>query len=373
MYKEKPSICFVSLNSYPIVSGKNIDNIGGAELQQILLAKDLHKHGFQVSYVVFDHGQESREVVDGIEIYSVGFPKGYMLSGLKSYLSVLRLYWKALSKTNADIYYQRCAARDTGVIALFCLVKRKKFVFSLASDKDVDGTFIKHSTFFEQKSYKFGIKRANCIIAQSEYQQDMVREVYNRDSFLIKNAHPMDHFHPREDKLPIVLWVGTIKPEWKQPELFLKLAEELPEINFQMVGGASTNKEYFYHIKKRALGIPNLDFCGFIPYTSINSIFASASVFLNTSSVEGFPNTFIQAWGSRTPVISLNVDPDEIICKYKLGFHSRTFDQMIKDVKALMDDPQMRDEMGKNGRDYVEREHDLDKISQKYIDLFKNI
>ena len=32
----------------------------------------------------------------------------------------------------------------------------------------------------------------------------------------------------------------------------------------------------------------------------------------------------------QTPVVSLNADPDEIICNLKMGFHSRSVEQMVK-------------------------------------------
>ena len=42
-----------------------------------------------------------------------------------------------------------------------------------------------------------------------------------------------------------------------------------------------------------------------------------SKILINTSSFEGFPNTFVQAWANGVPVISLKVDPDNIIKKKK--------------------------------------------------------
>ena len=140
------------------------------------------------------------------------------------------------------------------------------------------------------------------------------------------------------------------------------------------VGGYSEDAiKYYNDIKESASKINNFDFKGFIPYKEINRYYAESSLFINTSYVEGFPNTFLEAWGNYKPVITLDFDPDEIICKYKLGLHSRTFEQMIKDIKTLLKDEKLRREMGNNSRKYVEKEHNLNKIINEYEILIKNL
>ena len=368
----KPTICFCAFATYPLLSQIDLGFIGGAEVQQVLIGKELAKKGYDVSFVVFDHGQEPFEVIDGIKIYKTT-TKGYVFYGIKSLYHAIKTVWNALKQADADIYYQRGAGRDTGFVALFCLLKRRKFVWGLASDMDVDGTFTKDAKLYEKILCKFGLKRADCIIAQSEYQQELLKNNFKRDTTIIKNSHPIEKAEIRKSKNPIVLWVGTIKPEWKQPELFLKLAKSIPDARFQMVGGASANKEFYDKIKKEAEMIPNLDFIGFVPYHGVNKYFANASILVNTSTVEGFSNTFLQAWVAYTPVVSLNSNPDGILCKYKLGFHSTTFKQMVEDVKTLLKDEELREKMGTNGRKYVEREHAITNIVGKYIGVFKQI
>ncbi|MCK4733979.1 MAG: glycosyltransferase, partial [Methanophagales archaeon] len=86
---------------------------------------------------------------------------------------------------------------------------------------------------------------------------------------------------------------------------------------------------------------------------------------------EGFPHAFIQAWMHYVPVVSLNADPDELISEKKLGFHSKTFEQMVEEVKTLLNNEALREEMGVNGRKYVEREHDITKNIREYIEVFE--
>ena len=370
-YILKPKICFFSLDAYSYLTQKDTGTAGGAELQQVLLAKELVRRGFDISFIVDDYGQKSVEFVNGIKIFKCPFNR---FNRLSYYLLKLYLLWKVLKKIDAEIYYQRAASAVTGIIALFCLLKKKMFVYGLGSDIEVNGTFTENAKLHERLLYNFGLKKAKCIITQSEYQQRLLKKRFNYDSTIIKNLYPLDEkIEKGKATPPVVLWVGTIKPEWKQPEVFLKLATAIPDAKFQMVGGVPSNKQFYDTIKKEAERIPNLEFVGFVPYPDVNEYFNNASILINTSSVEGFSNTFLQAWARYTPVVSLNVDPDEIICKYKLGFHSSTFEQMVEDVKRLLEDEKLREKMGMNGRKYVESEHDIKKIVEEYIIVFEEL
>jgi glycosyltransferase involved in cell wall biosynthesis len=82
--------------------------------------------------------------------------------------------------------------------------------------------------------------------------------------------------------------------------------------------------------------------------------YVESTLLVNTSPSEGFPNTFLEAWGNGKPIVSLNFDPDELICKNKLGFHSQTFEQLMKDIKTLVTNSQLRAEIGMNARRYIE-------------------
>lgn len=364
-------ICFFSPGAYSYLSQKNTGTAGGAELQQALFAKELAKKGFDISFIVDDYGQENIEVQNEIKIFKSPVNR---YTKVTDFPSRIYHFWRVLGKVDADIYYQMAAMAETGIIAFFCAMKKKKFVYGVASDIEVDGTFDKRAKFYERTLYNFGVKRAERVIVQSEYQHNLLKKKFGLDSTIIKNPYPLDEYLEKK-KLnpPVVLWVGTIKPEWKQPALFLKLAKAIPDTKFQMVGGSGNNRQFYDEIKKEAEQIPNLEFTGFVPYPEINNYFNSASILVNTSTVEGFSNTFLQAWAGYTPVVSLAADPDEIICKHKLGFHSRTFNQMIDDVKTLLKDEKLRVKMGQNGRKYVEIEHNISKAVENYIKVFDTL
>ena len=56
-------------------------------------------------------------------------------------------------------------------------------------------------------------------------------------------------------------------------------------------------------------------------------------------------------------MISLNVNPDGVITKNKIGFFSENYKTMMKNVKTLIEDPELRQEMGSRAQAYAFENH----------------
>jgi glycosyltransferase involved in cell wall biosynthesis len=363
-------ICFVAPHAYPLFVNSLDDTVGGSEFQQVSIAKELVKKGYQVSFVVGDFGQSELEYIDGIELI-----KSYRLfhgSAKFRYLANMLSLMKAMSKANADVYFQRAGMFYTSHVALFCTLKKRKFIYSAGHDRNCNPELQSRMSSLIKRFYRYGLRRADVVIAQSEYQKNLFKENYGVDSVVIKNGYRIPEISSNRKADNIVLWVGKAL-DWKGPELFLELARRVQEFAFEMVCAPARQYTYYSKLKKEAEKIPNLKFYGFVPIERIESFFERASVFVNTSSSEGFPNTFLQAWSRCAPTVSLNVDPDCCICSNEIGLHSKDFGQLVEDVKNLSRDTFLRERMGKAGRQYVEKEHDIRKVSKKYADILEKI
>ena len=357
-------ICFVSLGSYPLLNTNDeLKFVGGAELRQVLIGKELAKRGYSISFITYGDGVENANfLINDINIIQ-SYP--YICVQKLSLYKKMRKIYKCLKNAASDIYIH--SSGSAGFVSLYCFIHRIKFIYWVASDKNVllEGVAKKTSLYIKIALY-LDIKLADLVITQNNFQKEIVERKFKKSCVLIKNPITISDeiFKTNKNKNldNIILWVGKIM-DIKRPELFLKLAETLPQYKFKMIGGLNDQEpELYSEIKEKSNKLSNLEFLGFIPHHEIQKYYEEATILVNTSKVEGFPNTFLEAWLNCIPVVSLNVDPDEIICEYKLGFHSKTLNQLIEDVRLLSNDCEFMSELGMNGRSYVETNHNVKNI-----------
>ncbi len=362
-------ICFVSLGCYPILSSDSgLTYVGGAELQQVLIGSKLAKQGYKVTFITYDEKGEIKPEYDDIAII-----KSFHPTTTPSPINKARKLWKSLKEANADVYIQQ--GGTPGSVVLFCKIHKKSYIKWIASDRGVLLQGITQKTRWVVRIAQYiDIKFAKKIIVQNSFQQQIIQKKFHKPHMIIKNPIAIPPDSSKNSKYTnTILWVGTIR-DVKQPNIVLQLAKDLPQYNFTMIGGPSDEQPgLFTVIKKEAQTISNLNFLGFVSPNIILKHFQKASVFINTSKVEGFPNTFLEAWISHTPVISLKVDPDNIISSKKLGNHSKTYTQMKKDIQRLCTDEKTRETYGKNGRKYVEKYHSIAQIIKQFEQLIDSV
>lgn len=303
----KPHVCFVSSYIWPVLSrDPSIRIVGGAEVQQTIIARLLVRAGYRVSMVTLDYGQPDGVVVDGVTVYKThrmdeGLP---VLRFLHPRLTSL---WSAMRRADADIYYQRSAGMTTGVVAEFARRNGKRAVFAGASDNDFERGKEQIRFSRDRWLYWHGLSRVDAVVAQNPEQVRLCREQFGREAVLVPSCYELPaSSKPRPGEL--VLWVATVH-QYKRPEWVLEIAKRLPHRRFVMIGGLSTRGTrltpgYYEGIEKAAAALPNVDFKGFLPLEQVEPYFDRAKVFLNTSVHEGVPNTFMQSWARGVPTVS---------------------------------------------------------------------
>lgn len=359
-----PRVCFCTHNFATY-------KVGGAEVQLYLLGKKLSQKGWGIHFTTTDVGQPSVQDVDGLHVHKTypasrtGNPFWLVPNSLQ--------FLSALSQADADIYHQRGAGDSTGYISLFCKLKQKKFVFTAAHIDNCNLRWVERSRFTRTPLYLYGLHHADRVTVLAEYMRNEMRKNLGIDPIVIRSGHPVPTVVPSKSREPRFLWVGRFET-WKQPELYVKLAQRFPEVSFEMVGKAGlSGKAYSDSILAQIRKTPNIEYHESIPFDRISEHFGHVWAFVNTSVSEGFPNTYIQAWMVKTPVLALHVDPDNAIVENRLGFVSGSFDRLCQDAKSLISSRSSVSSMGNRCRTYAKREHDISKIARQYFELYEGI
>ncbi|MEM9403032.1 MAG: glycosyltransferase family 4 protein [Pseudomonadota bacterium] len=367
----KPSVCFVAPTAYSILSGnRDVKMVGGAELQQVVLARELVARGYRVSMVCIDHGQEDGVQFDGVSVYKCFNPS----QGIPVVRAVYpRLYriWQAMRRADADIYFQRAATRFTGIVALYAKRKGRKSIYSAANDPDFAPGLPKLKFGIDKRIFAYGVRNVDSVLVQNAVQQQILKQQFGRSSQILPNCLPSAAAANNRDRRT-VLWAATFKPE-KRPELFLELARRLPNREFVMVGGPHRgNESVFDAAKKEAETLQNVRFEGFVPYVDVGKHFSSAALLVNTSEYEGFPNTFLQAWSEAVPTLSfldLSVEHDGDAISLKVG----SMDELASATDSLLTRSEDRIRTGRSARRYFDATHNVDAVASRLEETLLNL
>jgi glycosyltransferase involved in cell wall biosynthesis len=369
----RPSICFVGLSNLAVLAPE-VDPSGaaGEPVQHTLLATALARRGHRVSMVVIDRGQPDGAIWDGVQTF-----KAYARGAGLPLLRFLHPRWTglnaALSRADADVYYASCAGGLVGLIAMFCARHGKRFVFRAASDADCMPDALISLGRWQWRDkwlYEHGLRRTTGVLVQTRHQQELMRRNYGVDSTIAGLVVPPgDGTREFGERDIDALWVSNMRPV-KRPDVLLNVAEQLPNVSFHMVGGTVNGaQEFFATVKAQASGRNNVTFHGAVAYREANALYGRARVLMNTSDVEGFPNTYLQAWANGTPVVAF-FDPDGVIAREGLGVAVRSPEEMSAAVRRLTSDESEWKAARARCLSFIERHYSEDVVLQPYLRIF---
>jgi glycosyltransferase involved in cell wall biosynthesis len=363
--KKSVRVCFVMLKAYPVFNREVKEIFGGAEVDFYYLATELAKDkDYDVSCIVADYGQPRVEVRQGVTLIS-------SVKNLQKYrLRDAWHLWRALRKAEAQIYVRELASLVTVECAAFTRLYRRKLVYRTAHTRECDGTYLREHWFIRGRTFAWALRHADKVITQNT---DDVRQLYETIGVradVIRGAHvPRPESSSRRDT---ILWAAR-STAFKRPELFLKLARQMPDKHFTMICPKATDDDRYDELVEKAKQVQNLEFIPGVPFDELEDYFDRARVFISTSESEGFPNTYIHACKCATPILTLKVNPDNFITKYECGMCADDdWDKFCEMLNTLLD-PDTAEIYGKNGRRYVDENHSIGKIIEDYKKNFRQL
>jgi len=235
------------------------------------------------------------------------------------------------------------------------------------------------------------LARADRVFAASRF---VYREALNagcsrKRLIYLANGVDLKRFNPKNDSSlvverlgishrPTILTLRAHEPK-NGIEYLIKavpfVLKEVPDAVF-IIGGTGTLRTYHECLAHR-LGVDkHCMFVGYISYEELPYLYAASDIFVIPSVIEAFGLVTIEAMASGKPVIGSSVGgiPDIIVDGVN-GFLIRPRDEKeIADrIVTLIKNPEMRREMGANGRKTTEEKFDAEKRIEKIISVYHEL
>lgn len=340
---------------------------GGGELQIALLAKALTSLGHEVVVVDLDI-EEGFVTDDGIKVYPVKDYKGGMKM-FRTFTRRLPALFSTFVDVKADVYY--CRIREYRHIIVYMAARRvqAKFILSLASDLDILSIGKRWKHFYSSNVkdlwgifngimgeivYPFLLRKADLVLVQHEGQKEILsgKGITSRVFYNLIDANGLK-WVKKSDSDPDFIYVGSLDKR-KGFVDFVEIVKKTSMHRYKVIGRV---RDQTGNILYKQLGdFNNVQLMGKLSHSDTIKEISRSKALISTSPMEGFPNIFIEAWGCGIPVLSLYVDPGDVIKKEGLGFVAEgSLERMIEKMATL----NVSEEFSRNARSYVMTRHAL--------------
>lgn len=328
------------------------------------LAAALRRSGHDVSLIFGDGNADmSVETIDGVTCIDAA-PQWTPRS--------LVALWRTLRRLDPDVIYARLPSDFLWILRFYAKQNKAKFIYSMASALHCDPrTAYDYNSWFHGPLFWLGLRGADVIAVQHEQQVSLMPPSFRERAAHIPNLVRSFKAAPRSFEAACydAVWVGMIRSE-KRIECFLDAAAALPDLHFAIIGGFDVHfdPQERFRLEGRMRSMMNLSILGPQRAENVQALLAQSKVLVSTSLVEGFPNVMLEAWSSGVPVISLSVDPGDVIMREGLGCVSGTMEALADDIAELTSNKDLNLQIGARGLSYVRRTHSWESVYSLLMD-----
>ncbi|MDZ7267780.1 MAG: glycosyltransferase family 4 protein [candidate division KSB1 bacterium] len=349
MMPQAAHICFLQDSLYsPTSTGWT-----GTHLQNYNLARQFYQAGMKVSFVVAS-ALPGATVPPGYQGMTVRFVK---TSAIAPFLFFWREVKQALRQLAPDFIYVRGRSWLVAVAQAYAAEQGAEFIWASNGEDGCDpwkftskAKRAKVQPFrrlyrmtkgaLEDLAYARGIRQASFLVNQTKDQQKALAKHFQREGNVIYSMQevPPGPFQKADPLL--VLWIGRLSRE-KRPELFFKLVDAFKTSNvaFRMIGPISKTDQWAAEICRLAQ-VCNFRHLNWLDRDALLELMGTASLLINTSSRcgDGIPNSMIEAWLREVPVLSYELDPDDLINREGMGLVAgANWQEFVQSFAKLLD------------------------------------
>ena len=232
------------------------------------------------------------------------------------------------------------------------------------------------------------LEKADTLICVNEDSKNLYSKMVdkNKPIFVIPPGVNADKFNyvKRNEKNNLEILCISYLQNRKGINLIIKafaeIIEKLPMVKLQIVG-EGPEKDVLIELVDHLNLKEDVIFQGFIPNTEITKYYNNADIFVSMSYSESFGQTLLEAMATGLPVIATKTGAfKDIVIHGGTGFlidnrisDTQKIDELKKYLVMLINDKELRYEMGQCARNIIETDYDWKIITKKYYDIYHNL
>jgi glycosyltransferase involved in cell wall biosynthesis len=178
---------------------------------------------------------------------------------------------------------------------------------------------------------------------------------------------------------PVILFLSRLHPK-KRPDLLIKAFSQVAQ-NYNchlILAGSGGDAEYLLHLNQlvSSLGLINRTFfTGFVTGEDKTLLLQGSDLFILPSFAENFGVAVAEAMAAGLPVIvtpDVQISPEIEAARAGLVVEGRE-DDVASAIARLLDSPEYREELGKNGKRLASRTYSWKAIAQKLVSIYTEV
>ncbi|UCD92360.1 MAG: glycosyltransferase family 4 protein [Methanobacteriota archaeon] len=360
-------------------------HVGGVESHVLDLSTELVSRGHHVSVLTTNLGKmPDKESMMDVEVIRLK-PLSTMFQ-----TPIVPRTEKYLKNAKADIIHTHSPPPLSSYYAARgCKTANIPFIITYHCDVEIPilmGKII--AGVYRRTLESYTVKRAEKIIVTSGSYHATSRTVWKYNPRIIPNAVDANRFNPEVDGSEIrekhgigpdehvILFVGRMV--WhKGVEYLIEASKHLENTKFLVVGSG----EHLGNYKSMALESGVADrviFTGRLSWSDLPKCYAASDVFVlpSISRLEAFGITTLEAMATGKAVIVADIPGvREVIDDGKEGlvFDVMDAEDLAKKASILLGNPELRKEMGKQGRKKVEERFTIATVADQVEELYEEV
>lgn len=345
--------------------------------REAMIYRELVQQGCSVAFFTYgdERDLEYAERLQGIRIIPA---YAYQPSPTSKWLRVLKSFvfpfqYRALLATYP--IFKTNQMKGSWVPLIACWLTSSKLIvrcgyeyysFLLKEKKEL----WKRGLVYLQSKLTYGY--ASQILVTSEQSAKFIVDHFNIPQKKIEihpNAVDLNAFQKQKSQKSLnrVLFVGRLS---EQKNLFNLLeAVKKAGAGIDLIGDGPLKKKLFEFSKEKGIDSQLL---GVVPNSELPKKISEYPIFVLPSHYEGNPKALIEAMACERAVIGSDVEGiQELIEDGKTGLLAKKEPESLSEkIKTLMDDPPLRERLGKNARTSIEKHCSLKSLSQLELRLY---